>query len=340
MDRYDKILGSLTAAAIGDAMGAPVESRPVYLIREENNGYVFDYKDMNRPDLPPAEFPLGVISDDFSISHAHAVRYAENGGIDSESTIKAINDWIDDPKYTKFSSRFIGPTTMIGLSKLNGTYVPDWPEELPCNQRTITNGGAMKSWVCGLFNPGNLDKAINDALTMCIITHDNIIALSAAAAVSAAVAQAMCDTTLDKIIEAGVYGARVGMDKAKVIARHAAGASVEKRIHLAVEIGIKYSNDFEKCIIEMSDLIGTGLFANEAVPSAFGFLAATGGDPMETIFRAINAGNDTDTVACIAGSMAGAFKGIDAIPSHHLPFLEKANNIDIVSVAKNINSLL
>ena len=32
---YDKVLGSMVAAAIGDAMGTPLESRPIYLIKQD-----------------------------------------------------------------------------------------------------------------------------------------------------------------------------------------------------------------------------------------------------------------------------------------------------------------
>jgi hypothetical protein len=47
--------------------------------------------------------------------------------------------------------------------------------------------------------------------------------------------------------------------------------------------------------------------------SAWDALAGAG-SYQETIERAVRYGNDTDTTACIAGGMAGAYRGIDAIP--------------------------
>ena len=176
---------------------------------------------------------------------------------------------------------------------------------------------------------------------MCKPAHDNVIALSGAASIAAATAVAMTNnTTLVDIIDAGIYGAKKGYEKAMYVARKAAGASIEERIKLAVKIGIKYSNDFEKCITEMTDLIGTGINANESVPAVFGFLAASGGDVMKAIYLAINAGNDSDTTGIMVGAIAGAFKGIGNIPEKHLPLLSSVHDMDIERVAKDISEMI
>ena len=43
--RYYRILGCLVSAAIGDAMGCPLETRPVYLIKKDfgHGDFVYDY---------------------------------------------------------------------------------------------------------------------------------------------------------------------------------------------------------------------------------------------------------------------------------------------------------
>ena len=342
MTQYEKILGAMIGAAIGDAMGAPLETRPPYLIKEElgNGEYVYDYIEMPY-DAPQQNLPLGTVSDDFAISYLSLLEFIKAGGVTKKAATKALLEFKNNEKYATYFA-CVGPTTKVGIAKLEGAVLEKTPYDvLPVDNRTVTNGGAMKSWVCGLFNPGNIEKAIDDSIIMCKLSHDNVIALSGAASIAAATSVAMVEgSLLSEIIEAGIVGAREGYKKAMYIARKAAGASVEERIKLAVQIGIKYSNDFEGCINEMTDIIGTGLNANEAVPSAFGFLAAAGGDVMNSIYHAINAGNDSDTTAIMVGAMAGAFKGANSIPEKHLSLLSSVNDMDIERVAREINEII
>lgn len=339
---YDKVLGSMVAAAIGDAMGTPLESRPIYLIKQDlgQGGFVYDYCDMPKDSFAP-HMKKGFVSDDFSISFASLKAIVKHGGVTRDAVIEGLLDWRYGDQFKLYSSSYLGPTTAMGIQKLEGTYEPTYMDSMECHQKTITNGAAMKAWICGLLTPGNLDKAIDNAITLGLPTHDNVIALSAAGAVAAGVAKAMVPgATTDQVVEAGLYGAQEGYRRALEVAHDAAGASVEKRIGLAVEIGLKYSNDFEACITEMTDIVGTGLFANEAVPAAFGFFVSAGGDVMETIYRSINAGNDCDTVATMAGALAGALRGYHTIPPHHLPFLSQTNGMDIEQMAKDVCSLI
>ena len=342
MTQYDRILGAMVGAAIGNAMGAPLETRPPYLIKKElgNGDYVRDYVEMPY-DSPLQNLPLGTVSYDFAISYLSLVEFLKAGSITKQAAIDALFELKNNEKYAVYSSR-IDQASLVGLEKLEGIVHEKTPyDDLPVDNRYLTNGASMKAWVCGLFNPGNIEKAIDDAILMCKPAHDNVIALSGAASIAAATAVAMTNnTTLVDIIDAGIYGAKKGYEKAMYVARKAAGASIEERIKLAVKIGSKYSNDFEKCITEMTDLIGTGINANESVPAVFGFLAASGGDVMKAIYLAINAGNDSDTTGIMVGAIAGAFKGIGNIPEKHLPLLSSVNDMDIERVAKDISEMI
>ena len=56
----------------------------------------------------------------------------------------------------------------------------------------------------GLINPGDVDRAIAEAVVACTPTHFTDVAVSGAAAVAAAVAAAMVPgATLDDILDAG-----------------------------------------------------------------------------------------------------------------------------------------
>jgi len=342
MTRYDKILGAILGAAVGNAMGAPLETRPPYLIKKELGGgeFVTDYVPMPY-DAPQQDLPLGTVSYDFAVSYLSLAGFVKAGGVTTQAAHDALLELKDNEKYAVYACRVDAATT-VGIDRILGVEHGWTPyDDLPVDNRYLTGSAAAKAWVCGLFNPGNVDKAIDDAFTMCLTVHDNVIALSGAAAAAAAVAAAMADgATLADVIEAGIAGAHKGYEKALGVARHSAGASIEERIKLAVELGVQYSGDFEACVTEMGDIIGTGINANEAVPAVFGFLAASGGDVMKAIHLAINAGNDSDTTGIMVGAIAGALKGAGSIPEKHLPLLSSVNDMDIEGVAKQLSELI
>ncbi len=67
----------------------------------------------------------------------------------------------------------------------------------------------------------------------------------------------------------------------------------------------------------------------ESVPAAVGIFVAAGGDPLETVVGGTNIGNDTDTIAAMAGSLAGALHGIEAVPADLFATVKAVNSEDI-----------
>ena len=349
---YDRILGAFLGNAVGDAMGAPTETRPTYLIKEDigDGGYVFDFmKPLD--DTLAAGMEKGMVTDDFSLSYVTAKHILEKGGVTREACVDALAEWIRD--YKVYYEKHAGPTTRDAVARVLGEekqlflgqlYSVDSDDSsvfTVCKYGEATNGAAMEAWVAGIFSRGNIDIAIDNAIVIGRVTHENAVALAGAGAVGAAVAAAMGGADLAGIVDAGIYGAHEGLRRSwDMLAQKSAGASVEERIKLAVAAGMKYSNDFDACIAEMADVIGTGLLANEAVPAAFGFAVAAKGDPMKAIHMAVNAGNDTDTVAAIAGAICGAFRGTASFPAEYLLFLSEVNAMDIEGIAKQTYEFL
>jgi ADP-ribosylglycohydrolase len=54
--------------------------------------------------------------------------------------------------------------------------------------------------------------------------------------------------------------------------------------------------------------------APEATALAFGVLAAARGDYVDAVLAGVNVGRDADTIAAMAGGIAGALHGADAVP--------------------------
>ncbi len=333
----DSILGCLVGAAVGDAMGSATEIRTREEIVRDFGGYVRDFK------VPPMDtfargYSAGHITDDFSIAYYTCKEIvAQKGVISEEVAQKALFDWFDNPLY----NQFCGPTTKASILAMRGegSNEPLFDEIFVHNNSRATNGAGMKTSPIALFSGGDVDKAIRIAITLTGITHGNNIALSAAGAIAAATAVAMHeDATVKSILDAGLYGAKEGDIYGRNI-QTLAGPSVLKRIKLAIEIGNSFK-DVPSAIDELGDVIGSGLYAAESIPTVFGLIAASKGNAVEGILGGVNIGDDTDTVATMVGGILGAYQGSEVFPAHYLEVIEKENTLDLAKLAKEMRELI
>lgn len=332
METERKVLGSIVGAAVGDAMGAATETRSAEIIKEDFGGYVEDII------TPPADCfargrEAGVVTDDFSLAYFTAWELAKSGGVVDEQLAKrAVLTWADHPEFYHFA----GPTTKAAVERMRGQVVENKNAYVNCDNSKSTNGSGMKIFAAGLINPGHIDKAIQDSVTLCMPTHHNNIAISGGAAIAAAVSRAMDPgATLDDVLVAGIYGAQKGFEIGSRVADRLAGPSVEKRIKLAVKIG-KEGLPWETAMLKLRDIVGAGLSAAESIPCVFGILAACPGDAMSAIKMGVNIGDDTDTVATMVGGIAGALYGISNIPERYIDLIDRVNGFDLRDLADAI----
>ena len=329
---YNKILGGLVGAAAGDAMGAPTETRTRQQIAEKFGGYVTDFLE------PPADTfgrgnRAGQVTDDFSIAYVALEEILKAGKVDEESAIAGLLKWADMPE---FFERFAGPTTRARVLELKGEVV-ERVGFVPANENNkASNGAAMKSAPIALLSLGDVDKAIDYVVTVGKITHNNNIALSGAAAIAAAVAAAMKEgATLEDVVEASIYGAAKGDRIGRETALTLAGPSVETRIRWAVKVASEAAN-LSEAIDAIADSVGCGLMTAEAVPAAIGLCVAAKGNTVDAICAAVNIGDDTDTVATMAGGILGALNGVESMPERYLQLMEQENNMDLQKMAERI----
>lgn len=334
---YDRILGSLVGAAAGDALGAITETYSMDKIHQVYGGPVRDFR------KPPMDNNAqtnerGQVTDDFSIAYYFLLGIVSNGGKITRKVVEdALIAWYQPDVYY---NKFAGPTTRANIEALLGNAPKLEPGTVIVQTNRATNGASMKIFPCGLAHPGDLDSAINDAVTASLPTHDNDLAISGAAAVAAAVSMAMTDgVTTQKIIEAGIYGAVEGQKRGAAASQSIAGASVVRRIDLALEV-VQRAQDKQEALRELADLVGSGLQINEAVPAAFGILLNYDCDPMESLFGGVNIGNDTDSIATVAGAVTGAMHGWKVYPEHYLPLLDQANKFDLKSLARDFDAVM
>jgi len=339
MNLIEKIQGGIAGALIGDAMGAPTEMRTRDQIIRKFGGYVKRF--IQPPDdiFAKGRKP-GMVTDDFSLAYYLLKEIiVSEGGIDSSMARNALINWVNDEEY---SIRFAGPTTLAAITKLKQGEVFDPSAEFGIvNYNNLgTNGAAMKIFPVGLLNRDDFDKTIDDVITICLPTHFTNLAISGAAAIACAVGASMNkDATKDTITKAGIYGATKGNEQAiKRIGKICAGASIERRIELAVEIAGN-AKGFDEVLININDYIGTGVGVTESVPAVFGIISAFN-DPMEGIYAGVNIGNDTDTIASMVGAILGTWKGINDIDKDCVAIGQEVNNIDLSDMAKKLFEII
>ncbi|EIZ7359723.1 ADP-ribosylglycohydrolase family protein, partial [Salmonella enterica] len=267
--------------------------------------------------------------------------------------IKAFRHWLDYPYYLNFT----GPTTRAAMQKLfndkrmslqGAVEASSQPSDvILINNGNVaaTNGAAMKIWVSVLLTKElsyeeKEEQLLANVYSVCKLTHNNVLSVSGAAAVAFAISTALDENcSFSDIFTAAIDGAEKGYSYAfKRGAIMVAGASVAERIKLAVSIGNSY-NDWSEAVKPLADIIGSGLQANEAVPVTFGLLASCRKKPLDAILGGVNIGNDTDTVATMAGAIAGAFSGAMAFDRDDIEKLESANGFSFHKMVAELASI-
>lgn len=321
MSRRDKILGSLIGGAVGDAMGSVTEARTTEAILQRHGGYVRELRK-----APPDTFSRinerGAVTDDFSLVYLEAKAFINHKGVVNRKLFEEVLiEWSDLPQY------FIqaGPNSRDQILRLKGVLKDSPKSNLRTRNDLVTNGTAMKASPIGMINPGDLDGTITETIYMCMPTHPTTLAISGGAAISCAVAQAMVDgATKEDVINAGLYGAREGYERAKAVAYPASGAKIERRIQMAVEIAVKYAKDYERLLYEIASLVGTGYSCAESAAAVFGFFLVAK-DPLDLIIMGTNAGADADSVGTMGGAIYGALVGSSAFDPEYQKIIEENN---------------
>jgi ADP-ribosylglycohydrolase len=180
-----------------------------------------------------------------------------------------------------------------------------------------TNGAAMRIAPAGLVAaPGNLTGLVDVVQQASLVTHNTSVALAGAAAVAAAVSAGVAGqpadgraTSIAAVTEAAVAAARLGGQRGHWVA----GADVAARIGWAA--GLTAGLPAVDAAAVIYTLVGTSLATQESVPAAFAVLAAVPDDPWRACLLAASLGGDCDTIAAMAGAVAGAVHGLSAFPA-------------------------
>lgn len=313
---HDRIRGALCLAGMGDALGAPTEQWTIDEILQAHGGLVSGFVE------PPADTFAGAnggrraeVTDDASQMYylARALQ-AHAGRLGADGWVACLLDWAD----TSPKASFMGPSTWAIVQALRAGQDLALVGVIPHTRRKMTttgntNGAAMRVAPCGLIHPGDILSACEQTLITCLPSHDTDVAIAAACSIAAGCAWAMTGAGLDAVLTACLQGAMIGERMGGERARAVAGPRIPARIKLALDIA-RSANDDLTFLREMEAQVGNSVLAAESVPAAIGVLAYAQGDPLRTISLCATIGNDTDSIATMAGAISGAMHGAAALP--------------------------
>ncbi len=324
-NQSDRATAALYGLAIGDALGMPTQMlSPSQVVQQFGELSGFESAALNHPIA--AGMPAGSITDDTEQALLLARALVEGDGhIDQEKFARSLVAWEVDMK-ARGSLDLLGPSTRAAVAAvIAGTPVEE------AGRSGATNGAAMRVTPVGIImDSSDLNALVARVIEASAVTHNTGIALAGASAVAAAVSAGIDGAALDEALKRGIAAARIGEQHGHWVA----GASIPERIELAVSLADP--TEPKDSLRRIREVIGTSLATQESVPAAFGILAVFEGRPWESCLAAAAQGGDSDTIAAMAGAIAGAIHGMSGFPPEAVEQIRTANRLDLGSVADEL----
>ena len=315
----DKIFGGILGLAVADAVGVPVEFQSRESLRRNP---VADMKGYGTYNQPP-----GTWSDDTSLtlclldSLATGFRYGRGRCSEimredyiSDRTMENFLSWLDEGKYTAHGKVFdVGIATRKALQRFkNG--IP-----LECggtSEMDNGNGSLMRILPLAFYFhkvPPQSHREFWDIIhEASALTHAHKRS-QIACGLYLSVAESLFDkTNLKEVIHSG-------LEKAKKYYENEAEYVDDLKHYKRL-----FDPEFSK--LPEEEIKSSG-YVVDTLEAALWCLMNTD-NYRDCILRAVNLGEDTDTVAAVAGGLAGMFYGVDAIPKEWLSQLARRDFIE------------
>ncbi len=288
--------------AVADALGVPVE---FYTRAELTESPV---ETMEGYGTYP--YPAGCWSDDTSMSLC-ALDVLANGKCDFKEIMLNFGKWYYKDDFTPTGTMFdVGNTCSYAIANY-------FEQEVPLDRCGVNeeyangNGSLMRIYPFVLYmvaSNGEIDKAGIDLIFQAsALTHTHIRS-QIGCAIYAFVLAELIKMPLSQSVYLGLSKAKGALEQYEELGHYA-------RI---------FQEDFSKLPIEE---IKSGGYVVHTLEAAIWCLLTTN-SYKECVLKAVNLGEDTDTVGAVAGSLAGALYGYDSIPTEWLGTMKRLKYID------------
>lgn len=273
----------LLGQAVGDALGMPFETYPPdHPSLREWDGYGFHKSQYHN-------LAEGMWTDDTMMATLLAESLIENGTYDPHDVSKRYVRWLESGDH-----RGMGKTTKIALQNLQS--------KIPWGKSGVQgaegNGSAMRVIPLGVafaWDPSLLKVSVQIESEMTHSSKEAEVGALAVALAASYLYRGVPKKDLPRLLSENLEDSEVKRGISKVEFYRSAGG-----------IGLA----------EVLSLLGTKAHVVQTVPSAIAALVLAGSH-QEAVVSAIRAGGDTDTVAAIAGGLAGILYGKSGINQTH-----------------------
>lgn len=304
---YDRVYGALIGQAVGDALGAPTEG----MTREEivsRYGWVDDFVSDDPVGTDDTEY--AVLTARIVLKHGHELTPADVTAAWRENLVEQDGGFYGG-----------GFSEMTAINNLKAGLVA--PQSGTDNHEMWSDGTAMRIAPVGVFCAGDPQEAARLAAIDAQVSHarDGIYC---GQAIAAAVAAALVESSWEAVIDAGLAVVPPGSWSARTITRAADIGRRAPGLRPAVD---QLYEEISLFHYPWADV------APEATALAFGVLAASRGDYVDAVLAGVNVGRDADTIAAMAGGMAGALHGAEAVPERWRERINRVRGHCIKAVA-------
>lgn len=296
-----KIKDGIIGHAVGDAMGVPFEFR----VRQEL--FKNPVTDMMR--YGTYSVPVGTWSDDTSMEIATIDSFIEKGGFECENIMEKFSEWLNYGKYTPNGKAFgVGRTCVQAIRRYEQGFNID---ECGLNNFDSNGNGSLMrilpvAYYCYYrkLNYREMYKLVKDVSSL---THGHEISILG------------CYIYVNYVVELLDTGNKfLAYSKVKNIDYSLFSQKALKMYSRILQ------SDISK--LEIDDIKSSGYIVDTLEASFWSLLKTE--NYKDAVIKAINLGNDTDTIGAIVGSMAGILYCYNDIPSEWLKKLVKRDYLE------------
>ncbi|MEU4948626.1 ADP-ribosylglycohydrolase family protein [Streptomyces lavendulae] len=346
----DRVAGALVGAAVGDALGGPVEGWSPDRIVERHGGRVHGivgpwYEDWRtaRP-IAPYHKGDGHVTDDTLMTHALVRVYATvRDHLDAYAVadhlvpdLMTVPRWIPELEAEALPLQRVFLAEKWIVTRLH--YAHADPREAGTGN-IVNCGAAMYMAPVGLVNAGNPAAAYAEAVDVAG-AHQSSYGREAAGVFAAAVAAACVPgasaaSVVDTALALAKDGTRAAIAAVReVAARHRDFESALAPLREAVAPYDSVGPDYRAP--SLGARRPSRLHSIEELPVALGMLLVADGGYEDAVLGAVNYGRDCDSTATMAGAIAGALGGAGVVPEGWAKQVAEASRLDLHAPAAEL----